>query len=118
MEQCKEMQQVRNINGDERDSYMGHVPGVTAYQMDEDGVITEVSDRYRHELLGKGIHEQHVWAYFYHRNNQPMRLARSMMSQVSTGTPDQLELFLSSFATSDDRCEWFRNNTMAAYKMI
>ena len=59
-----------------------------------------------------------MWSYFYHRNNQPLRLAKSMLSQVNTATPDQLELFLSTFATSDERCEWFRNNTMSAYKML
>ena len=86
--------------------------------MAEDGTITEVSQRYRHELLGKGLHEQHVWSYFYHRNNQPLRLARTMLTQVHMATPDQLELFLSSFTTSAARCEWFKENSMSAYKMI
>ena len=108
----------RTVNGNERDCYMGHVPGVTQYKIDEDGNVTEVSDRYRHELLGKGLHEHHVLSYFYHRNNQPLRLAKSMLSQVSTASPEQLALFMSSFTTSDDRCEWLRNNTMSAYKML
>ena len=75
MEKCRAKQHMRLINGNERDSYMGHVPGVTRYQVDEDGNVTEVDEAYRHELLGKGLHEQHVWSYFYHRNNQPLRLA-------------------------------------------
>ena len=41
-----------------------------------------------------------------------------MLPQVSTASPEQLELFMSSFTTSDDRCEWLRNNTMSAYKML
>ena len=118
MEQCREKHHMRTINGDERDCYMGHVAGVTQYKLDEDGNVKEVSDKYRHELLGKGLHEQHVWSYFYHRNNQPLRLAKTMLSQVNTVTPDQLELFLSSFTTSEARCEWFKENTMPAYKMI
>ena len=60
MEQCRAKKHMRPINGNERDSHMGHVPGVTQYQLDDDGNVTEVSEAYRHELLGKGLHEQHV----------------------------------------------------------
>ena len=99
MAQCSEnAKHMRTINGNERDCYMGHVPGVTQYKVDEDGNVTEVRDRYRHALLGKGLHEQHGWPYFYHRNHQPLRLAKSMLSQVSTASPEQLELFPSSFS--------------------
>ena len=63
MDQCNEStKHMRTINGNERGCYMGHVPGVTQYTVDEDGNVTEVSDRYRHELLGKGLHEQHAWS--------------------------------------------------------
>ena len=83
MEQCRDKKHMRTINGDERDCYMGHGAGVTQYKLDKEGNVHEVSDRYRHELLGKGLHEQHIWSYFYHRNNQPLRLAKTMLSQVS-----------------------------------
>ena len=119
MAQCDgNAKHTRTVNGNERDCYMGHMPGVTQYKVDDKGNVTEVSDRYRHKLLGKGLHEQHVWSYFYRSNNQPLRLATSMLSQVSTASPEQLELFMSSFTMSDDRCEWLRNNTMSAYKML
>ena len=58
--QCKEKKHVQDISSDERDGHMGHVPGITAQQMDEKGNITEVTDKYRLELLGKGLHESHV----------------------------------------------------------
>ena len=57
MAQCNgDVKHKRTVNGNERDCYMGHVPGVTQYKVDEKGNFTEVSDRYRHGLLGKGLH--------------------------------------------------------------
>ena len=81
MDQCREKQHMRTINGGEQDCYMGHVPGVTQYKMDEEGHVHEVSDKYRHELLGKGLHEQHVWSYFY--LNLPQKQPASQTGKVN-----------------------------------
>ena len=43
---------------------MGHVPGISARHMDESNVLTVVTEDYRRDLMGKGLHEAHVWAYF------------------------------------------------------
>ena len=68
--------------------------------------------------MGKGLHEAHVWAYFNQRNNKQVLVAKTMLTQVHMATPEQFELFLSSFDTSKARREWFRENTMANYKML
>ena len=109
---------LRELHGDERDAYMGHVPGISARHMDEDNVLTAVTEDYRRELMGKGLHEAHVWAYFFHRKNVPHTVARTMMTLTSMATPDQFELFLSDFESSSARQAWFREHTMASYKML
>ena len=63
-QQCfdSQTQELRDLTGDERDVYMGHVRGSTRYALHNDGSTTPVSENYRRELLGKGICEDFLVA--------------------------------------------------------
>ena len=69
IDSCTQKGHMRAIDGDERDAYMGHTPGISALHMAEDGTVSNVSESYRRELMGKGLHEAHIWAYFNQRDN-------------------------------------------------
>ena len=95
---CTQKGHMRMIDGDECDAYMGHTPGISAQHMAEDGTVSDVSESYRRELMGKRLHEAHVWAYFNQRSNKQMLVAKTMLTQVHMATPEQFELFLSRFS--------------------
>ena len=110
-------EQLRDLNGDERDVYMGHVRGDTKYMVDTDGTRSITSENYRRELLGKGIHEIHVEAYFEHRNNAVHTVSRVMLTRLQNASPEKVELFLSDM-THAERKRWFSENTLLGYKKL
>ena len=111
-------QELRDLTGDERDVYMGHVSGSTRYALHDDGSRTNVSENYRRELLGKGICEAHVGAYFYHRkNDSDQSMPRTMMAKIEEASPEQAELFLVAM-DRPTRVEWFKTHSLSDYKPL
>ena len=111
---------LRDLTGDERDVYMGHVSGSSRHAMLPNGAtVTVNSENYRRELLGKGICEAHVEAYFAHRDNSDHHYALpcTMPAKISEASPEQAELFLSDM-DFPALCEWFKNNSLSGYKLL
>ena len=98
---------------------MGHIRGSTRHAVLEDGSRIDVTENYRRELLGKGICEAHVEAYFAHRRNSSLHntLPRTMMARLEDAAPEQAELFLSSM-DSTTRCKWFSEHTLAGFQKL
>ena len=110
---------LRDLTGDERDVYMGHVSGSSRHALLPNGATVTVSENYRRELLGKGICEAHVEAYFAHRDNNDHHYALpcTMSAKITEASPEQAELFLSDM-DFPALCEWFKNNSLSGYKLL
>ena len=85
---------------------MGHIRGSNRHAVLDDGSHIDITENYRRELLGKGICEAHVEAYFANRRTCPLHatLPRTMMVRLEDAAPEQAELFLSSM-DSTTRCK-------------
>ena len=117
-QQCRDSKGIlMDLSGDERDVYMGHIRGSTKYACNSSGSKEIVTEDYRRQLLGKGIHAAHVAAYFACRDNSQIHVSRAFATSVAEAHPEQLELFLSDMLSAERR-SWFKANTMASYTKL